>query len=332
MGPKMLNTKRSGFRPELIVLLLLVVAVPLIGWQIYRKITFKFEELITALTSHPCAYVHRDKTEFDLTKLSKSRSTCSSTDASSCLDYHLRREDSDFYFNVCNNVMRKPSQCNDLFGRQNVQSSIGYQVGDGVCYYMGQLRTGRWSLLDQRHPEVGLRLLYTGGSRCGRNRERSTEFHFECNRKAGKGGPVAIFGDCEFVVTWETELACPIRQITLFHFLLLLILLVIFYLAAGFFFNVRYRGAIPDYDAIPHIQQIRWLGAVILAVFVKVLEIIGDYLPGVRGAVGWLADKVGMGYELIAERMGGRAAGEQRKSAGQRRTTGILDREGYDQL
>ena len=65
----------------------------------------------------------------------------------------------------------------------------------------------RWSLLDQRHPEVGLRLLYTGGSRCGRNRgqrekkrdgtdgevaERSTEFHFECNRKAGKVGAYSL--------------------------------------------------------------------------------------------------------------------------------------------
>eukprot|EP00961_Rhodomonas_salina_P016285 219159-Rhodomonas_salina.1 len=29
------------------------------------------------------------------------------------------------------------------------------------------------------------------------------------SRQAGKGEPVAVFGDCDFVVTWETALACP---------------------------------------------------------------------------------------------------------------------------
>ncbi|KAJ1479679.1 hypothetical protein T484DRAFT_1813393, partial [Baffinella frigidus] len=57
-------------------------------------------------------------------------------------------------------------------------------TGDGVCYYMGQLRTGKWSLLDPRHPGVGLKLTYTGGSECDGDTDRSTEFHFECNPEA----------------------------------------------------------------------------------------------------------------------------------------------------
>jgi hypothetical protein len=68
-----------------------------------------------------------------------------------------------------------------------VQASIGYQTGDGVCYYMGKLRSGRWSLLDPRHPEAGLKLTYTGGSPCDGDTRRSTQFHFECNPDAGVG-------------------------------------------------------------------------------------------------------------------------------------------------
>jgi hypothetical protein len=213
------GTQRRGLRPELMILLLLVIAVPIIGWQIYRRVTFEFNELVTALSSHPCAFVYKDKKEYDLSDLSRSKSTCSSSDAEACQDYHVHRVDNDFFFNVCSNAMRKPPECSELFGSQNVQPSIGYQTGDGVCYYMGQLRSGRWSLLDARRPEAGLKLTYTGGSPCDGDTRRSTQFHFECNPDAGKGEPVAVFGDCEFVVTWETALACPIRQTQLLSFL-----------------------------------------------------------------------------------------------------------------
>jgi hypothetical protein len=75
------GTQRRGLRPELMILLLLVVAVPIIGWQIYRRVTFQFNELVTALTAHPCAYVYKDKKEYDLSDLSRSKSTCSTYDA-----------------------------------------------------------------------------------------------------------------------------------------------------------------------------------------------------------------------------------------------------------
>ena len=75
------GTQRRGLRPELMILLLLVVAVPIIGWQIYRRVTFQFNELVTALTAHPCAFVYKDKKEYDLLDLSRSKSTCSTYDA-----------------------------------------------------------------------------------------------------------------------------------------------------------------------------------------------------------------------------------------------------------
>eukprot|EP00961_Rhodomonas_salina_P278996 3768941-Rhodomonas_salina.2 len=36
---------------------------------------------------------------------------------------------------------------------RTVHSSIGYQTADGVCYYMGQLLSGKWSLLGSRLAE-----------------------------------------------------------------------------------------------------------------------------------------------------------------------------------
>lgn len=194
--------------------------------------------------------MHKDRTEYDLSALARGKSACSNNPRA-CQDYHVHRNDNDFYLNVCNDVMHKPAECVDLFGDQNVLRSIGYQTADGVCYYMGQLRTGRWSLLDPRHPGVGLKLRYTGGSECDGDTDRSTEFHFECNPEAGKGEPVAVFGDCEFVVTWETALACPQRGVALWVFLLWAALALIVYLCVGAIINIRFKDAEPTLDAVP---------------------------------------------------------------------------------
>lgn len=78
--------------------------------------------------------------------------------------------------------MEKPRECTRLYGgNSNVPRSVGYQTADGVCYYMGQLATGKWSLLDKRNPEKGLKLTYTGGSQCDGSTDRSTHYHFECD-------------------------------------------------------------------------------------------------------------------------------------------------------
>merc|ERR1712216_238814 len=330
MGPHVTMSgepPRRGLRPELMILLLLVLAVPIIGWQIYRRVTFEFDALVTALSSHPCAFVSKNDKEYDLTDLSRSRSTCSSSDAEGCQDYHVHRVDNDFYFNVCRNAMRKPPECADLFGEQNVHPSIGYQTGDGVCYYMGQLRSGRWGLLDPRNPQVGLKLTYSGGSPCDGDTRRSTQFHFECNPDAGKGEPVAVFGDCEFVVTWETALACPIRQTQLTSFLWWGFVLVALYLLLGFFYNVRFKDLPPDLGAVPHGQHLQWFGSVLSAIASNILEAVGERVPFARSAILWCRSSLGSAYESI----GGEGSGPVGGSSGARKG-GILDREGYDQL
>jgi hypothetical protein len=72
-------------------------------------------------------------------------------------------------------------------------------------------RTAKWSLLDSNNLEKGVKLKYTGGARCDGQTERSVAYHFECNAMAGVGEPVAVYGDCEFIVRWPSALACPIQ-------------------------------------------------------------------------------------------------------------------------
>jgi hypothetical protein len=49
----------------------------------------------------------------------------------SCQDYHVHRVDNDFFFNVCNNAMRKPPECADLFGERDNQIGMleGLETG-----------------------------------------------------------------------------------------------------------------------------------------------------------------------------------------------------------
>ena len=137
-------------RPELVILLVLIIAIPLIGVLAYRSVVFQFNEILVALTAHPCIFSSNDGSEWNLNDLSKSQKYCLSSTNEECSDYHLHRQDSEFLLNICNNVMSRPEACRELHGESQVRGSIGYETSDGKCYYMGQLQTGKWSLLDER--------------------------------------------------------------------------------------------------------------------------------------------------------------------------------------
>ncbi len=48
-----------------------------------------------------------------------------------------------------------------------------------------------------------------------------------------------MFGDCDFVVTWETALACPVQPAGFFTFIFWAIVIFGAYLLGGFIYNVR---------------------------------------------------------------------------------------------
>ena len=176
------------FLVQFIILGIIFVVLPLFGYIFYRNILFQIDQFFGAFNSHPCTFSSRDPisgetSEWDLTALSRTLDQCPS--GTKCRDYSVAREDEVFFMNVCRHTMQKPQPCRDLLGDNGVTPAMGYQTADGVCYRMGQLAGAQWGLLDRRHPEMGLKLTYTGGSQCDGDTDRSTEYRFECDADAG---------------------------------------------------------------------------------------------------------------------------------------------------
>ena len=191
------------------------------------------------------------------------------------------REDETFYFNVCRNTMDIPAACEDVFGsKRRVPRAIGYQTADGVCYKMGDVATARWSVLDGHNPFAGVKLRYSGGSRCDGYTQRSTEFRFECDRAMGVGRPIAVFGDCEFVVRWRTALACPTQPTMFFTILFWVMFAALLYFAGRFLYNVQVKKMMLDWEAVPHIGQIRIVGAAIMLVSERTWDFAVEHAPG----------------------------------------------------
>jgi hypothetical protein len=179
---------------QFIILAIVFIVLPLFGYIFYRNILYQIDQFFGAFNSHPCTFSSRDPisgetSEWDLTGLSRTVDQCPS--GTKCRDYAVAREDEVFFLNVCRHTMQKPQPCRELLGDNGVKPAIGYQTADGVCYRMGQLSGPQWGLLDRRHPEMGLKLTYTGGSKCDGDTDRSTEFRFECDANAGVRTPSA---------------------------------------------------------------------------------------------------------------------------------------------
>mmetsp|Transcript_12309 Transcript_12309/g.30144 ORF Transcript_12309/g.30144 Transcript_12309/m.30144 type:complete len:324 (+) Transcript_12309:64-1035(+) len=293
--------KRWYLKPEIITLGILFVVLPLAGFFAYRTIAAQISEILNSFNSHPCLYSHRDnisgeKMDWDLTALSRSRDNCGAG-ATACRDYSVAREDETFYMNVCKFVMAKPQQCVQLYGgAANVPRSVGYQTADGVCYYMGQLGTGKWSLLDRKNPSAGLKLSYKGGSQCDGQTDRSTHYHLECDPSAGVGRPLAVFGDCEFVVRWRTAYACPVQTTSFLSTLFWVMLFVAVGLVGGFIYNVRVLQMLPDWEAVPFINAIRHFGALVLIASVQAWDMAVRVLPALEALGVWVRERVPEGW------------------------------------
>jgi len=128
-------------------------------------------------------------------------------------DYTVARDGWLFYLNVCGDTVRVPKVCSEKYG-EGVLRSPGYQTlskdGETACYYMGNVNTGVWGLLDESRPEEGLKLTYSSGTKCDARTGRSLEYHFVCDPRKSDSLPTTVAGECRFMVIWETSLACPL--------------------------------------------------------------------------------------------------------------------------
>ncbi len=106
-------------------------------------------------------------------------------------------------------------------------------------------------------------------------RTRSTQFLLECNPAAGRGAPAGVFGDCTYLVTWETAHACPLRPAPALSLLFWAAVALLAYLAAGFLRNVRAAGGLAaagGWDALPHAGALRAAGR-------RLQALAGDWPP-----------------------------------------------------
>jgi len=291
-------------RPEVVALVALVFVVSLVGFTAHRSIYFQISEAGSGLAVHPCIFEHKSKIggdiqDWDMSALSKDKTSCTTKH---CRDHSVTRGDEVFFLNVCRNTMNRPDECIGVYGaKKRVPKAIGYQTADGVCYKTGDVKTAKWSLLDPKDPKKGVKLKYTGGARCDGYTERSTEYRFECDPMAGYGEPLAVYGDCEFVVRWRTALACPIHPSVFLPILFWVGFVIGLYLTIRFFHNILVTKMLLGWEAVPHIQEIRYMGALILMISEKLWEALSKVAPGA-------ATKIGAWWERV---VGGRL-----KSAG----------------
>jgi hypothetical protein len=139
-----LGDNRYPIRPELLIVVILIVSIPALGYIGYQNIMYQYDKYVTSFISHPCVYSSKGF-DWDLTSLTRSERKCNSWGMEDCTDHHMHTGSSDFFLNICNNVMHKPVYCSSDLPR-----AIGYDVSDGECYNMGSLKTGKWDLLDSR--------------------------------------------------------------------------------------------------------------------------------------------------------------------------------------
>mmetsp|Transcript_22926 Transcript_22926/g.35877 ORF Transcript_22926/g.35877 Transcript_22926/m.35877 type:complete len:184 (-) Transcript_22926:126-677(-) len=158
---------------------------------------------------------------------------------------------------------------------------------------MGDVSTPKWGLLSPGQPNLGVKLSYTHGSRCDGYTRRSTHFHFECDPLAGVGGPLAVYGDCEFVIRWRTAYACPRRPSTFLPILFWVTFSVCFYLVARFIYNIYFLKMSVDWESVPHISEIRWVGALILLVSEKLWNALQNAAPGIAERLAGLGSRSG---------------------------------------
>ena len=111
----------------------------------------------------------------------------------------------------------------------------------------GDLETQEFGLLDEERPEEGVKLTYRAGTQCDGRTGRSLEHRLLCDPAAPAAGePVAITGDCRFVVTWQTALACPARPRSVAAFAACAVAAVVAYVVAGCLCNAYLgRAAVP---------------------------------------------------------------------------------------
>ena len=118
--------------------------------------------------------------------------------------------------------------------------------------------------------------------------------------------PSGVFGSCDYMVTWETAAACPMRSASPASAAFWLLLALLAYLAVGFACNVRAAGswhAAGGWSALPHLSALQALGSALqtaaAATGMGVWQALERCTPYVERA--WGAVMARMGHSSYSE-------------------------------
>lgn len=185
--------------------------------------------LLGAATALDCT-LKTEGASFDLTDLKKVSPT-KSYDVTGGDFICTEEEEASFryFFNVCGDVVNKPAEC---VAQSEVDAPV-FQVkppgsASADCHVAGTITADtKLELINPENPAEGVKLSYTGGSRCAHDRAnnavpagqgapRETTINFHCTRDRLPNPTNVLERDaegrsshCEYVIEVDTMFGCP---------------------------------------------------------------------------------------------------------------------------
>ena len=165
-----------------------------------------------------------------------------------------------YYFNICADANDVPEAC--VYLEKAVRAPV-YQVSnESDCFWLGQLKSMEWELIDENEPAAGVELYYFDGEQCSGGVARDVRVQFFCDPDAGVGKPLDYYvleEDCHYSITWPSKYGCPVSGgqfvggISGWTFVTYFIMGVGAYVGLGCAYNIR-GGASFGVEAFPHLD------------------------------------------------------------------------------
>ena len=161
-----------------------------------------------ARKSSPCTWTSPSGDFYDFSELSRTGNDD---------DYMVNIPHSDFSMlvNLCANALKVPARCEQ---KSNSQASVGFQWNtkqSTSCWELGELSTAQYSYIEDKAPEKGIDIMYSGGTPCSKG-VRMIHYHMMCagDDSATKSQPSFAWEapTCHYHVVWPTTLACKGRR------------------------------------------------------------------------------------------------------------------------
>ncbi len=150
-------------------------------------------------------------------------------------DYVLTGANGEVVFiNICAQVQNIPVSCRRDPDAVRGNAYVELNPSEGqLCRSLGS--SVHWSPIDDKNPELGVDLMYSGGDACADGKSASARIRVLCDRDHTMGVPEDYpverdhSNPCSYTVTWPSLYGCPIRSsssLTLYAVIILAIALV----------------------------------------------------------------------------------------------------------